>query len=344
MRCLFGSMLVAAIATVACPGSARPQDAADTPAPVGRAAAEQARFELKDGDRVVFIGNTFFEREGRYGYIETMLTTRYPGKRITFRNLGWSGDTVWGESRGYFEPEKGYQNLIDLVAELKPTVIFLAYGNNEAFAGKEGLAPFIKQYNKFLDDLEKFTKRIVLLGCLAPEEQSPPLPDLSRYTTSVAGCNEAIKAIASERQHHFFSIEISQLDHQGGHATDGVHLTGGGYRAVADRLVKYIVPTAKTQASPNMEHAERIRMAIVAKNQLFFYRWRPQNTTYLLGFRKHEQGQNAKEIAQFDPLIAAKEEEIFKLAQPVAHKYELIRVKEDRKGGDKRDANEKGDK
>ena len=88
-------------------------------------------------------------------------------------------------------------------------------------------------------------------------------------------------------------------------------------------------------APPEVEQVEQLRATIVAKNQLFFHRWRPQNTTYLLGFRKHEQGQNAKEIAQFDPLITAKEEEIFKLAQPVPHKYELIRVKEDGKGGGK---------
>ena len=62
-----------------------------------------------------------------------------------------------------------------------------------------------------------------------------------------------------------------------------------------------------------------------------FYRWRPQNITYLFGFRKHEQGQNAKELAEFDKLIAAKEKEINKLKQPVPHTYEIIRVKEDKK-------------
>ncbi|MBN4842125.1 hypothetical protein H4F85_28800, partial [Citrobacter braakii] len=42
---------------------------------------------------------------------------------------------------------------------------------------------------------------------------------------------------------------------------------------------------------------------VVHKDELFFNRWRPQNETYLFGFRKHEQGQNAKEIPMFDPLI-----------------------------------------
>ena len=47
-----------------------------------------------------------------------------------------------------------------------------------------------------------------------------------------------------------------------------------------------------------------LRSAIRKKNELFFHRWRPENWTYLFGFRKQEQGQNAVEIPQFDPLIA----------------------------------------
>ena len=59
--------------------------------------------------------------------------------------------------------------------------------------------------------------------------------------------------------------------------------------------------------------AEVLRSAIRKKNELYFYRWRPQNETYLFGFRKHEQGKNAREVAEFDPLVAAAEAEIDKL-------------------------------
>src|ERR1700677_4920080 len=77
--------------------------------------------------------------------------------------------------------------------------------------------------------------------------------------------------------------------------------------------------------SVEFDQVEALRAAINAKNELYFYRWRPQNETYLFGFRKHEQGQNAREIPQFDPLVAAKEAEIARLCVPVPHVYELIR-------------------
>lgn len=56
-------------------------------------------FELRDGDRVVFIGDRLIEGEQQAGWIELMLTTQFPDRSITFRNLGWNGDTPAGESR-----------------------------------------------------------------------------------------------------------------------------------------------------------------------------------------------------------------------------------------------------
>src|SRR5262245_12150194 len=97
-------------------------------------ATAHADFELYDGDRVVFVGNTFIERDQVYGYLETMLTTRWPERDVTFRNLGWSGDTVWGEARARFgSAEDGFQHLKEHIESIKPTVLFVAYGANESF-------------------------------------------------------------------------------------------------------------------------------------------------------------------------------------------------------------------
>ncbi len=79
------------------------------------------------------------------------------------------------------------------------------------------------------------------------------------------------------------------------------------------------------KSAPDDEQAEQLRLAIIRKNELYFHRWRPQNVTYLFGFRKHEQGQNAKEIVQFDPLIAAEEKLIRKLKTPQAHACDFIK-------------------
>ena len=82
---------------------------------------------------------------------------------------------------------------------------------------------------------------------------------------------------------------------------------------------------------PEEDQVERLRQTVIAKDLLYFYRWRPQNETYLFGFRKHEQGNNAREIPLFDPLVEEKEQEIARLKVPVKHVYELIRQGEEAK-------------
>lgn len=83
------------------------------------------------------------------------------------------------------------------------------------------------------------------------------------------------------------------------------------------------VPLTK---GPFMDQAAELQAAILKKNELVFNRWRPENSTYLFLFRKHEQGQNAKEIPQFDPLIAEQEARIEKLKISPSYQFELVEV------------------
>ena len=116
--------------------------------------AAAPKFEIEDGDRIVWIGNTLVEREQRYGYWETALHAAFPDKQFTLRNLGWSGDTVFGDARAGFDtPAKGFERLVSLTLELKPTVIFVGYGTNESFEGEVGLPKFEKGLEKLLGGL-----------------------------------------------------------------------------------------------------------------------------------------------------------------------------------------------
>ena len=74
------------------------------------------------------------------------------------------------------------------------------------------------------------------------------------------------------------------------------------------------------------KQVEAVRQAIIAKNQLVFHRYRPQNETYLFLFRKHEQGNNAVEIPQFDPLVAKAEAAIRDQLKPLKQTYELVKL------------------
>jgi lysophospholipase L1-like esterase len=269
-----------------------------------------AEFELKDGDRVVLLGGTLIEREGQFGYLETALALAYPQRSLVFRNLGWSGDTVWADSRGIFDPPHvGYQRLLELVTELRPTVIILAYGQNESFAGADGLPAFIAQYEKLCDDLSSLNARLIFWT--PPRFPAPRgrWPDVRSHNVVLTQYAEAIAELAQRRQAAV--VRIDQRYEPTPAGTDaGIHLNERGYDALAQVMLEHIVRPSESTGEVSESQRALLREKIVAKNMLFFHRWRPQNITYLFGFRKHEQGNNAVEIPQFDPLVQAAEAEI----------------------------------
>jgi lysophospholipase L1-like esterase len=268
-------------------------------------------FEFKSSDRVALVGGTLIEREQRYGFWEAMLTARYPG--IKFRNLGWSGDNVFGEARRAFDldkPDIGRERLVELALAEKPTVILICYGGNEAFAGEAGLNAFKHGLEKLLDEMAATKARIVLMSPPPMEDKGRPLPDPAAQNKRLGAYRDAIKQVAESRN-LFFADLFQALGAGNARKTDltdnGLHLTEAGYRqATAAFATALGLPTDGAYS----EGMEPLRQAIRKKNELYFHRWRPQNETYLFGFRKHEQGKNAKEVAEFDPLVAAAEVEI----------------------------------
>jgi lysophospholipase L1-like esterase len=247
-------------------------------------------------DRVVLLGSTLIEREQKYGDWELALMAKNSGKAITIRNLGWSGDTVHCESRGSFDgPPKGFANTIALVKELKPQVIVLCYGHNESFDGPAGVSRFSEGLAKLVSNLEPTKARFVLMSP-TPFEDTPPLKDVKLRNENLALYRDVLQKFAEEKKLGFVDLFAKVQSLKTNKLTEnGLHYTPEGYRQTASLF------------GPMPEKAEAIRAVILEKNQLFFHRWRPQNFTYLFGFRKHEQGNNGVEIPQFDPLVDEKD-------------------------------------
>ena len=150
------------------------------------------KFELCDGARVVFLGNSFFERALVYGSLETALALRWPDREITFRNLGWDGDTVYGHSRTagrrqavFGDPEEGFQRMITHLDSLNPTVVFVAYGYNESFDGEAGIKRFANGWHRLVDALRpsRTNRRIVVLSPTPMEEGFGEVPNTWLLTT-----------------------------------------------------------------------------------------------------------------------------------------------------------------
>ncbi len=293
------------------------------------AAAEP--FELKDGDRVLFIGDTFFEREVDDGHIETQLTAAFPDRNVTFRNLGWAGDTPMGRARASFDwnkPEDDWLKRVkEQVALVKPTVAFLSYGMTAALEAADAKTPaeqqamldkFKADLNRLMDAIEEVSGqkvRFVLLGPVDRERGIGLETEIGLQNGTLAACGDVLRELAKQRAGQFVDL-FNLAPRQGVFLkSDGIHLNEFGYWRAGGKIVEVLTgPDLSTPfAEKRTPEFDLLRSAVRHKNELFFHRWRPENWTYLFGFRKHEQGQNAVEIPKFDPLIAEWEVRITKL-------------------------------
>ena len=114
---------------------------------LGAAPANPSDFFLRDGDRVVFLGDSITEQRLYTTFIEAYALTRHPAWKLTFRNTGWAGDTAFFRSRCHTDggklmdaDEVTQSAMIDEtmksglgrdVLSLKPTVVTIDFGMND---------------------------------------------------------------------------------------------------------------------------------------------------------------------------------------------------------------------
>jgi lysophospholipase L1-like esterase len=93
---------------------------------VHSACAAQDTFALKNGDKVLFYGDSITDLRDYSVIVETYAATRYPHLDISFVNSGWSGDTVNGGGGGTIDTR-----LKRDVFPYQPNIITIMLGMND---------------------------------------------------------------------------------------------------------------------------------------------------------------------------------------------------------------------
>src|SRR4051812_29660438 len=103
-------------------------------------AQPQSPFALRNGDRVVFYGDSITDPRVYTAFVETYAVTRFPMYRFEFRNSAWGGDRVSGGRGGPIDIR-----LRRDVIPYRPTVFAMMLGINDGW----GLQYDAKLYGHF---------------------------------------------------------------------------------------------------------------------------------------------------------------------------------------------------
>ncbi|QDT93483.1 SGNH/GDSL hydrolase family protein [Gimesia algae] len=203
--------------------------------------------ELKAGDRVVFIGNTFADQLRLNNYLETLLTSQAAVPGLTFRNLAWSGDTLKLRPRPL-----NFGSLDDHLKAQQADVIIACFGMNESFDGAAGLADYTEAWEQFLQHLtsQKFNgksaPRVVIISPIAHENMGSPLPDPFEHNQSLAKYTQAMLAIAERHQIPFVDLyarskHMMQENVSQKLTRNGIHLNEYGYWALSQFVAEQLL-------------------------------------------------------------------------------------------------------
>jgi lysophospholipase L1-like esterase len=201
-------------------------------------------FALRDGDTVVFLGDSI-TAERTYGkVIENYTLLRFPGRRVHFINAGWGGDTAAG----------GLERLQRDVLDRGATVLTVAYGINDIGWGTKVDA---EHRQKYLDSIRGIVERCRARGvrvfiCSAAVTATDP--DKSEGDFLQRMCDEGM-SIASDAGEGAIDVQRAMRDIQRKikaanarepdekkrttlHAADGIHLNDLGQTAMGYAILK----------------------------------------------------------------------------------------------------------
>ena len=222
--------------------------------------AQIPRVDLRKGDRVVFMGDTFAEREAMFGYLETMLHAQFPEHKLTFRNLAYSADTpavLLADLKGTMEYNHGsnralnFRTMPEHLADAKADVIFLCLGMAASLEGRQKADDFARDLEALLKAYGekqfngKAPPRFVLVGPIAHENLGGAYPDPGEHNERLALINDAMKRVAQTNKIPFVELfrpmaNLMEKNTGDRFTFNGIHLTQYGYWAAAQIFIEQL--------------------------------------------------------------------------------------------------------
>jgi lysophospholipase L1-like esterase len=147
--------------------------------------AQAQTFALKDGDRVVFYGDSITDQRLYTTFTETYVVTRFPKLNVNFVHSGWGGDRVTGGGGGPID-----LRLRRDVFAYKPTVMTIMLGMNDASYrsfDEKIFETYAKGYERIIESVKK-----ELPGIRITVIQPSPFDDVTQPPRFESGYNAVL--------------------------------------------------------------------------------------------------------------------------------------------------------
>lgn len=247
-----------------------------------------AKLELHQGDHVAIVGNTLADRMLHDGTLEAFIHKAHPQDDVTIRNLGFDADEINLHVRSDDVPPPE-----EWLKKVQADVVLAFWGFNESFKGYEGLEKFKADLDKYLKDLKaaqyngKSAPRVVLLSPIAQEKGTDPnWPDAAANNTNLQNYTAAMGEVAKANDVQFVDLYgSSQALYAKAKAPlthNGIHLKTEGYHELAPVIYEAVFGTKPPEDDALLE---KIRAAVVVKNEMWLTRYRTVDQFNIFGGR-----------------------------------------------------------
>jgi len=242
------------------------------PVPISKnAAATSLPFKPRDGETIVFLGNSLAARMEHYHFFESSLHQQFPKQQLTFRNMGFPGhtpafrpeagtDDPWAfPGAEKFRPEINahlgighYPSPDEWLTIVKANTIVAFFGFNESFDGMDGLGNFKNELRAFVDhtlsrsyERADSAPRLVLATPIAMQQHPDYfLPSADERNALLKAYADAVNSVADEKKVGFldlFSPTLGWFSNAKDPLTiNGVHLSENGYRKLAPVIMQQL--------------------------------------------------------------------------------------------------------
>jgi len=298
----------------------------------GQTALSAEPFEFKKNDVVAVYGNGLADRMQHDPWVETVLQSQLKGMNVRFRNMSFSGDMVNKKPRN-----KGFTNDTEYLQHVAPDVVFVMYGYNESWAGRDGadayrgeLLKLIERYTALRREKGKDVRFVLFSPIAYQNTGNRHLPDGEELNANLAIYTKGTEQAAKESGAKFvdlFSPTLRLFKASSKPFTvNGIHLNPDGYKELGGIVSQGLLG----KPAPSGNQLERIYEAVVDKNWHWHNRYHATDGNDIWGGRStltFVDGQSnadvlKHELVMLDAMTANRDKAIWAAAKGESHQID----------------------